>query len=125
VTVIRATAFYPKPSQIAESRNSIASRSINLIYFAFSFFSMTEWLQHTLFLCISVGFVLGYPSLDCPESSSSRWCEVHSNQLKWPPMVPSSPAADGWSIGKFALPTNQGLQGNDAICGQDIGGTQW
>ncbi len=86
---------------------------------------MSHWLQCVLFWGISVGVAMGHPSLSCPESSSSRWCEVHSNQKTWPPMVPSSPTTDAWTVGKFATPTKQGLQGSDAICGQDVGGTQW
>ena len=86
---------------------------------------MTRCLHLTLFWGFCLGFALGFPSLDCPESSSSRWCEVHSNQQKWPQMVSSSPRVDGWTVGKFALSTQKGLQGPDAICGQDVGGTQW
>lgn len=86
---------------------------------------MTRCLHLTLFWGFCLGFALGFPSLECPESSSSRWCEVHSNQQKWPQMVSSSPRVDGWTVGKFALSTKKGLQGPDAICGQDVGGTQW
>jgi len=86
---------------------------------------MILWVQFALVLVFSAGFVVGYPSLNCPESSSSRWCEVHSNQQIWPPMVSSSPKADGWAVGKFALSTKQGLTGSDAICGQDVGGSPW
>ncbi len=86
---------------------------------------MTYWLHLTLLGVLGVGVTLGFPSLECPESSSSRWCEVHSNQQKWPQMVSSSPRVDGWTVGKFASFTQKGLQGPDAICGQDVGGTQW
>jgi hypothetical protein len=94
-------------------------------FFPLQRFKMIHWLQCAIVCWIGVSFVLSFPSLSCPESSSSRWCEMHSNQQTWPPMVPSSPAADAWTIGKFATPTKQGLQGSDAICGQDVGGTQW
>ena len=96
-----------------------------IIDFMVSFSSMHHWVRCAIVWGLGVGFVFGFPSLDCPAASSSRWCEIHSNQQKWPPMVPSSPSADGWTIGKFALPTTKGLQGTNAICGQDVGGTQW
>jgi len=96
-----------------------------IINFMVSFSSMHHWVRCAIVWGLGVGFVFGFPSLDCPAASSSRWCEIHSNQQKWPPMVPSSPSADGWTIGKFALPTTKGLQGTNAICGQDVGGTQW
>jgi hypothetical protein len=86
---------------------------------------MTLWLKRALLWSIGVSLAQAYPSLNCPESSSSRWCEVHSNQQTWPPMVPSSPTTDVWNIGKFATLTKQGLQGSDGICGQDVGGTPW